>query len=152
MTLSAEAQTFLLHQPTDSTAILTLTTDSTADYWRIAHPTYRFCTGDIDGDGTDEALVGVVKRTRFDRKQGRRLFIYKNVDGRIRALWMGSRLGGILQDFRYDEGNVRSLETDKDGNYYVATYHWHVFGLQFEQFLAEKVSRDEALSIFNLTP
>ena len=88
-TLQARAQTFALRQATDTTAVLTLTTDSTADYCRIPYRTYRFCTGDIDGDGRAEAMVGVIKRTRFDKEMGRRLFIYKNLGGRIRPLWMG---------------------------------------------------------------
>lgn len=144
----AGAQTFALRQLSDSLSVLTLRTDSTADYWRIPHPTYRFCTGDIDGDGKEEALVGVVKKTRFHRETARRLFIYKNMDGRIRALWMGSRLGGILYDFRYVGGRVRSIETDKLGFYYVAEYSWRKFGLSFEQFLAQKTTREEAFHHF----
>ena len=34
-TLKARAQTFALRQATDTTAVLTLTTDSTADYCRV---------------------------------------------------------------------------------------------------------------------
>ena len=147
-TLQARAQTFGLRQATDTTAVLTLTTDSTAEYCRIPYRTYRFCTGDIDGDGRAEAMVGVIKRTRFDKEMGRRLFIYKNLGGRIRPLWMGSRLGGILEDFRYTDGKIRSLETDRRGLYYVAEYKWHQFGLDFERFLIKETCREEGLSMF----
>ena len=62
-TLKARAQTFALRQATDTTAVLTLTTDSTADYCRIPYRTYRFCTGDIDGDGK----VSIVDTTVIQR-------------------------------------------------------------------------------------
>lgn len=163
------AQEFGLKQKSDSLNLLTLRTDSTFDQWEIRHPVYRFCTGDVNGDGQPEALVGVIKRTRFFHDMGRRLFIYKNVHGRIRALWMGSKLGGILQDFRYiapptrgiqtdsitgnqpaanRKGWVRSLETDTQGCYYVAEYSLRKFGLSFDRFLIKAVSKEEALSIF----
>ena len=148
----AGAQTFALRHVGDSAAILTLNTDSTADFLRINHPTYRFCTGDVNGDGQQEAIVGVIKKTRFYREEARRLFIYKNYHGRIRALWMGSRLGGILQDFRFSNGKIISLETDEKGLFYVAAYHWNTFGLAFDHFIAEQVSRDEALRHFHQTP
>ena len=104
--------------------------------------------GDINGDGKAEAIVGVIKKTRFDREMSRRLFIYKNIDGRIRPLWMGSRLGGILQDFRYTNGRIRSLETDKKGLFYVAEYTWGQFGLVFERFITKETNREEALRLF----
>lgn len=71
--------------------------------FRLPYPVYRFCTGDVNGDGSPDALVGVVKRTRFHHEMGRRIFIFKQVDGKVRPLWMGSKLGGILQDFRVVE-------------------------------------------------
>ena len=33
--------------------------------WRLPYPVYRLVTGDINGDGKDEAIVGVIKPTRF---------------------------------------------------------------------------------------
>ena len=143
-----QAQEFTMKHVSDSLSMLILRTDSMLDRWEIRHPVYRFCTGDVNCDGQQEALVGVVSATRFYPEQGRRLFIYKNVRGRIRSLWMGSRLGGILQDFRYVDGCVRSLETDNHGRYYVAEYSLRKFGLGFDRFLAEAVGRDEALTLF----
>lgn len=86
--------------------------------FRLPYPVYRFCTGDVNGDGSTDALVGVIKRTRFHRDMGRRIFIFKQVEGKVRPLWMGSKLGGILQDFRVIEDqpqkshkNYKSYET-----------------------------------------
>ena len=67
----------------------------------------------------------------------------------MRALWLGSRLGGILQDFRFVNGIIRSLETTTDDRYVVAEYHWEHFGMGFLRFLAKNVSREEALLVFN---
>ena len=48
--------------------------------WRLAHPVYQFQTGDVDGDGSEDAMVGVIKKTRF-YPMGKRLFIFKQIDG-----------------------------------------------------------------------
>src|SRR5258708_7328270 len=34
--------------------------------WKLPYPVYHFECADIDGDGTDDILVGVVKATKFD--------------------------------------------------------------------------------------
>ena len=140
---------FGLEKRTDSLYVLTLKTDNTDEEHLLRFPVYRFCTGDVDGDGSTDAMVGVIKRTRFDPKVGRRLFIFKNYHGLIRALWMGTRLGGILQDFRFIDGIVRSLETTTDGKHVVAEYKWDHFGMAFQRFLATNVTLDEAQDIFN---
>ncbi|MBO7139066.1 MAG: hypothetical protein J6W19_00615 [Prevotella sp.] len=120
--------------------------------WRLPYPVYRFCTGDVDGDGSEDALVGVVKSTRYHKEIGRRLFIFHLVNGKARPLWMGSKLGGILQDFRFVDGFIRSLETTADGRYVVAEYRWDDFGLAFERFLVKNVDKETALSTFDLYP
>lgn len=126
--------------------------------FRLPYPVYRFCTGDVDGDGTTDALVGVIKNTRFHREKGRRIFIFKQVDGKPRPLWMGSKLGGILQDFRYlppadstltRKGTIRSLETTTDHRYVVAEYQWEGFGLAFQRFLIKNTDEETAQKYFN---
>ena len=149
MGIVCHAQQFSLEKKTDSLYVLVLTTDSTRDEWRLPYPVYRFCTGDVNGDGSTDAMIGVVKRTRFYKDIARRLFIFKNKRGYIRPLWMGSKLGGKLQDFRFIDGKVRSLETTADGKYVVAEYVWLSFGLSFECFLCKRVTRNEAIKIFN---
>ena len=64
-----QAQVFQLEKKTDSLYYLTLKTDSTLDKWKLPHPVYRFCTGDIDGDGSIDAMVGVINRTRFYKQK-----------------------------------------------------------------------------------
>ncbi|MBO4658988.1 MAG: hypothetical protein J5637_05145 [Prevotella sp.] len=148
--MTAQAQTFSLQVENDSLAYLVLTTDSTTDRWRLTFPVYRLCVGDVDGDGSDDAMVGVVKTTRFDNRMARRLFIFKNHKGRIRPLWMGSQLGGILHDFKFTDGHVVSLQATTDGLYVVLEHVWRKFGLGAHRFLAKGVTREEALAIFDI--
>ena len=82
-----QAQTFGIERESDSLYVLTLTTDSTRSEWPLTYPAYQFQTGDIDGDGSEDAMVGVVKSTRFYKEKGRRLFIFKQVNGKARPLW-----------------------------------------------------------------
>lgn len=142
------AQTFSIETANDSLNYLTLKTDSTTDKWPLPYPVYRLETADVNGDGRTEALVGVIKSTRFYPQKGRRLFVFKNYKNRVRAMWMGSKLGGILQDFRFVDGVVRSLETTTKGQYVVAEYRWQGFGFEFVRFLVVKVGREEALKAF----
>ena len=154
----ANGQKFTLQTVNDSLSWLVLTTDSTEDRWRLPYPVYQFQTGDIDGNGIEDAIVGVVKSTRFYPEPARRLFIYKNFHNKVRPMWMGSHLGGILQDFRFIDqkggdngqmGLIRSLQTATSGLYVVADYRWQGFGMGFERFLVKAVGREEALKAFN---
>ncbi len=132
----------------DSLSFLILREGATCDKWRLPYPVYRFETGDVDGDGKEDAMVGVIKRTRFYPQKARRLFIFKNWHGRVRALWLGSKLGGILQDFRFIDGKIRSLETTTDHRWVVAEYRWQGFGMGFERFLINDVDEDRARDCF----
>ncbi len=143
-----QAQTFSLQVENDSLAYLVLRTDSTTDRWRLAFPVYQICTGDVDGDGQEDALVGVVKSTRFDKKAARRLFIFKNHKGHIRPLWMGSQLGGILHDFKIVNGRVFTLQATTDGQYVVLEHVWRKFGLGAQRFIVKGVPHEEALQVF----
>lgn len=142
------AQTFSMETGRDSTGFLVLKTGRGEDRWRIADPVYRFQTGDVDGDGRTEALVGVVRQTRF-HSRGRRLFIFKQVRGHVRPMWLGSKLGGLLQDFRWTGTCVRSVEATANGRYMVAEYGWDDFGLSFLRFVAQDVTLAEACHLLD---
>ena len=139
---------FTLERKTDSLYVLTLTTDSTHYEWKLPYPVYRMETGDVDGNGTTEALVGVIKSTRFYPEGGRRLFVFKNYEGLVRPMWLGSKLGGTLQDFRFCNGLVRSLESNAKGEYSVAEYRWSGFGFAFERYLIRNVDEVKARETF----
>ena len=118
--------------------------------WRLPNPGYQFQTGDIDGDGSEDAMVGVVKSTRFYKEKGRRLFIFKQVNGKARPLWLGSKLGGTLRDFRFTDGRIRSLETTADEQYVVAEYRWDGFGMAFDRYIVKGTDKETAIKYFNL--
>lgn len=145
----ADSAVFSLRQVNDTLHVLELSSKRQVSKWPLPYPVYQFQTGDVDGDGKTDAMVGVIKSTRYFPEKGRRLFIFKNYEGHVRALWLGSRLGGILQDFRFVDGHIRSLETTTDNRYVVAEYQWEHFGMGFRRFLAKNVSREEALQVFN---
>ena len=135
------AQTFELRREHDSLYWL--------NDWRLPFPVYQFQTGDVNGDGRTDAMVGVVKKTRFHREIGRRLFIFKEVNGKARPLWLGSKLGGALQDFRFVDGRIRALETTKDGLYVVTEYKWSGFGMAFDHYLVKGTNQKTAIKYFN---
>ena len=103
----------------------------------------------MDGDGREDAIVGVTKSTRFHPEVGRRIFIFKLVDGtKVRPLWLGSRLGGTLIDFRFTDGKVRALETDGIGHFGVTDYRWQDFGMVFDRLLIKDTDQETALKYF----
>ncbi len=148
LTVECWGQTFSQVQKSDSLYLLMLTTDSMTHQWTLPYPVYRMETGDVDGNGTVEALVGVIKATRFYPEKARRLFIFKNYEGLVRPMWLGSKLGGKLKDFHFYDGRVRSLESNAKGQFTVAEYRWDDFGMAFERYLIRDAGEAEARRIF----
>ena len=117
--------------------------------WKLPYPVYQFQVGDVDGDGREDAMVGVVKATRFYPEKARRIFIFKQVNGKARALWMGSKLGGILEDFHYIDGKIRALESTTNNLYVVSDYKWSGFGMKFDHFIIKGVNQETAIKTFS---
>ena len=138
---SASAQSFTLKKEHDSLYWL--------NDWRLPYPVYQFQTGDVDGDGSEDAMVGVIKGTSFYPEKARRLFIFKQVNGKARPMWMGSKLGGILEDFRYHDGKIRALESTTDSLYVVSDYVWSGFGMKFDRFIIKGTDKQTALKTYS---
>ena len=151
-TVHASAQQFKLDYNTDSTAVLRLVNDSGSctSTWQLPYPVYRFATADINGDGSTDAVVGVFKSSRYFPEPSRRVFIFKNFDGDVRPLWLGSRLGGELIDFGIVDGKLRAIEKT-DGGYVVSDYVWQGFGMGFDTLIAHCDSLDKCYTFLTST-
>ena len=140
-TLTCKAQNFELKKQNDSLCYL--------NGWRLPYPVYQYQTGDVDGDGKTDAIVGVIKGTRFYPEKARRIFIFKQVNGKARPLWLGSKLGGILEDFHYIDGKIRALERTDDDLYVVSDYKWGGFGMAFDHYIIKGVNKETAIKTFD---
>ena len=136
-TLTCMAQGFELRKQNDSLYWL--------NGWRLPYPVYQYQTGDVDGDGREDAIVGVIKATRFYPEKARRIYIFKLVNGKARPLWLGSKLAGVLEDFRYIDGKIRAMEEAGDGQYVVSDYKWGGFGMAFDHYIIKGVNKETAI-------
>jgi hypothetical protein len=119
--------------------------------WMVNHPVFRCCVGDVDSDGQPEVCLGVVKRTRTDPVERRRLFVYTIRDGAIRPLWLGSRIGMQLHDFALRPGTagtlIMTVEKERTRGLYAAgVWRWNVFGPDFIRYDRRRSSLSECLS------
>lgn len=108
--------------------------------WKLPYPVYRFDCGDLTGNGWPEIAVGVIKPTRYFPKPDKRLFIFKLYKGRlIRPLWLGSRVGLPLVDFRIERGSaplkIHTTERKQDGSFAEILYRQEDFGLVFDRYI-----------------
>jgi hypothetical protein len=128
--------------------------DGRQSRWVLPFPVFRFIQADLDKDGVAEALVGVEKKTRFDPVKRKRLFVFRWRHGAVRPAWLGSRMGGNLQDFRVvtDTAGValQTMEAGaRDGLYSVCLWRWGSFGPRFDKYICTALPCKEAVKIFN---
>ncbi len=145
---------FSLIRLSDSLYHLRHTNDSVTDRWELPYQVYQFQVGDVDDNGVEDALVGVIKSTRFFPTIDKRLFIFKNHKGYVRPLWLGSRVGRPLEDFRFvhihGEPRVRCMEREQSGNYLISEYRWQSFGLRFVRYLQRELDTEKAKSLLQV--
>lgn len=100
----------------------------------VKYPVYRFDKADINGDGKTDLLLGVIKQTHFEPVLDKRLYILQIDSGRIRPLWLGSRVCLKLIDFKpiqhKGKSQVVTIEQDQKGLYCNGFYEWQNFGLR----------------------
>lgn len=146
---------FSLQKEKDSLYYLNVIGGKVKDNWTLSYPVYRFCVGDVDQNGRNDALIGVIKKTRFDSLERKRLFIFKNYEGLIRPLWLGSRLGQPIVDFTFVKTNegarIRSVEKEKSGKFLVAEYKWRKFGVEFTKYIKKEIDSVSAIKLLKLT-
>jgi len=104
--------------------------------------------GDINNDGVEDIVVGVIKSTRMDPIVRKRLFIYQIRNRSIIPLWLGSSLSRPLEDFTILHADsitiVRSIEIEKSNRYLVAEYEWFGFGFTFRKYLLRELELNNA--------
>ena len=110
--------------------------DSIVDSWALDYPVYRFTCGDVTGDSLPEILVGTIKATRYRPEKDKRLFIFHLHKGRfIRPLWLGSRVGCPLIDFKVETDSTPNLvhtwERKENGDTIEVLYQQKGFGLKY---------------------
>jgi len=125
--------------------------EDTTEYpslWRLPYPVFHSTTGDVNGDGNTDLLIGVIKKTRFDPKMAKRLFIYELKGKKIMPLWLSSRLGQPLEHFRVmkkkGKDQIWSIEAEQNGLYLVAEYEWDSFGLAFIRYIQRDLTLEDA--------
>ena len=110
---------------------------------------YQLDTGDINHDGKTDILVGLTKTTHFDPVERKRLFIIRIDSGQLRPLWLGTRVCQELVAFKtIEEGEVKTIEHEKNGQYAIGTYAWQGFGLALIKYTHHELSLSEAQKIF----
>ncbi len=116
----------------------------------IQYPIYRFDACDINNDGKTDILLGVIKTTHFDPILKRRLFIMQIESGKIKPLWLGSRVCQELIDFRCigNKKEILTIECDKHNLFCNGRYIWHNFGLMLKGYQNENSEYSTALQYF----
>jgi hypothetical protein len=119
----------------------------------IPYSVYHFELGDIDNDGIPDILLGVIKTTHFHPEMAKRLFIYKIDNGRIRPMWLGSKISHEIVDFRFisvkKKSFVKSIEKEQNNTYLVAEYKWKGFGLALVKYICRYTNKDQAYETFS---
>jgi hypothetical protein len=128
--------------------------DSLVSKWPLRYPVFKFIKGgDINQDGNEDLMVGVIKATRRDSVVRKRLFLFQIKNKIIIPLWLGSSVSHPLEDFiSYQNDStviIRTIEKENNDRYLVADYTWRDFGLNFEKYIKRDLTLDMAKTIMN---
>jgi len=107
----------------------------------VAWPVWTFQRGDVDRDGCDELVLGVVKRNRFDSTARRRVQVWRVDRGRLRPGWLGTRLGGVLDTFAIDDSGRLVVREQSGSRWQVSRWRWNTFGFERDSVLAGGLRR-----------
>lgn len=128
--------------------------DSSLCYQRLPYRVFKFEQADINGDGCDDFVVGVIKKTILDSALRKRINIWRIENKNIVPLWLGSKMSHTLVDFEVkrigSESRIFTVELDCHDLFLVAEYKWHSFGLKFIRYLSREISFEQAKLLMNL--
>lgn len=98
---------------------------------------WKLVIADVDGDGKNEVIAGVWKKSPKDPVMAKRVFVYTWNGKRLMPKWLGSRLSRRFIDFTFNDINrdgwdeLLALENAPGGRHRVAAYRWRVFGFDW---------------------
>jgi hypothetical protein len=110
---------------------------------------WKLRLADVDGDGRQEIVLGVWKRSPKDPVMAKRVFVYGWNGSRMMPKWLGSRLSRRFTDFDVrdidHDGKIEliALEVAPGRASRIGIYRWRVFG--FDWVRAEKSEEWRAL-------
>lgn len=127
------------------------TTNGERDRIFTPYEVFAMETGDVNGDGTTDICIGIIKPTPFDPSFKKRLFLFQIDRNYIRPLWLSSRLVRPLETFvllKSETGGdkIRTVEKQDVNHYCVNEYQWASFGMSFVRECRSGLSYPEARS------
>lgn len=129
--------------------ILKDTANQAIDQKIFRYTLYQFDTADVDRDGTTEIIIGLIKSTKFDPMEKKRLFILRIDNGHLRPLWLGSKVCQELVDFKsIENGVIQTIEKTAHDRYSIGNYYWESFGLTLQHYTHTEITFDDALQHF----
>lgn len=106
---------------------------------------WKLRLADVDGDGPEEIVIGVWKKSPKDPIMAKRVFVYSWNGRRMMPKWLGSRLSRRFVDFEMKDLNydgwseLLAREVSPGRPERIGVYRWRVFG--FDWIREEKPER-----------
>ena len=118
--------------------------DSSLSSLMYKYDIYRLEKGDINGDGSIDVLIGIIKPARFDPVVRRRLFILQIDQNTLRPLWLGTKMCRELVDFTvckvHKLDQIKTIEKESNGLFCIGLYSWSQFGLSLIKYLKSNIT------------
>ena len=98
---------------------------------------FRLRKGDLNRDGNDEILVGIIKKNKFDPTNQKRMLIFYVDSLHLRPLFLSTNLYNEIIDFgvsRFNKKQITTIEKTNSDEYKIGIYAWLDFGFVFKGY------------------